>query len=309
MTPRTLVIVNPHSGNGSTGRRWGALEPRVRDALGAVEVERTRGPRDAERLAREAVRAGIERVVIAGGDGTVAEVANGLLRAGLGGYAELGLLPMGTGCDFARGLGVPHDPEKALAVLRTGSARRVDAGRASYVGRDGTPRDAWFTNVASFGVSSATVEITARTTKRLGGTFAFALGTVRALLSHRSQRVTLRVDGETFFDERAVLVAVANGRCFGGGMRIAPEARLDDGQLDVVGVAHTPTWRLIAKLHKLYRGSHLTDPLVRARQGACIEADAPEGEVPLEMDGEPVGRLPVRIEAVRGALAVVGPKA
>jgi YegS/Rv2252/BmrU family lipid kinase len=309
LTPRTLVIVNPHSGHGSTARRWRALEPRVREVLGAVEVEHTRGPRDAERLAREAVRSGIERVVIAGGDGTVAEVASGLLRARLGDYAELGLLPMGTGCDFARSVGVPQDPESALSVLRTGSARRVDAGHVSYVDRDGASRDSWFTNVASFGVSSATVEITARTTKRLGGTFAFAVGTVRALLSHRSQRVTLRVDGEPFCDERMVLVAVANGRCFGGGMRVAPGARLDDGRLEVVGICHTPTWRLLTKLPKLYRGTHLDDAMTRVGSGTCIEAEAPEGEVALEMDGEALGRRPVRIEVLPGALAVVGPKA
>ena len=280
----------------------------MREALGAVEIEHTRGRRDAERLAREAVRAGIERIVVAGGDGTLAEVATGLLRARLGDYAELGLLPMGTGCDFARTLGVPRDPDAALGVLRSGSARRVDAGHARYVGHDGEPRESWYLNVASFGVSAATVEITQRTTKRLGGSFAFAVGTVRALLGFRARRVTMRVDGEPFLDEEIVLVAMANGRHFGGGMRIAPDARLDDGWLDVVGVVQTPTWRLLARLQKLYRGTHLDDPLVRARRGRRIEADAPEGAVALELDGEALGRLPVRVELLPGALAVVGPK-
>jgi YegS/Rv2252/BmrU family lipid kinase len=308
LTARTLVIVNPLSGHGATERRWRTLEPRVREVLGAVEIAHTAAPHDAERLAREGVRAGIERLVIAGGDGTVAEVATGLLRAQLGGYAELGLLPMGTGCDFARTMGVPRDLEAALGVLKSGSGRRVDAGHVRFVGRDGEPADSWYLNVASFGVSSAVVEFTQRTTRKLGGTFAFGVGTVRALLAHRSRRVTLRVDGEFVLDEEMVLVAVANGRHFGGGMRIAPDARADDGLLDVVGVAHTPTWRLLAKLPKLYRGTHLDDALVRARRGARIEADAPEGEVALELDGEALGRLPVEIEVVPGALAVVGPK-
>lgn len=306
--PRTLVIVNPRSGGGSTRRRWRALEPRVRDALGTVEVEHTRGPRDAERLAREAVRAGIERLVIAGGDGTLAEVATGLLRAQLADYAELAVLPMGTGCDFARALGVPRDPEAALAVLRTGKARRIDAGHARYVGRDGAPADSWFLNAASFGVSGRVVEL-AQHAKWLGGTAAFALATIRALLRYECARVALRVDGELACDEEVALVAAANGRQFGGGMRIAPDARLDDGWLDVVWVASTTGLLLVPKLPKLYRGTHLADPVVRSRRGRRIEAGAAPGAVPLELDGEPLGALPAQIELVPGAISVVGPTA
>jgi len=90
------VIVNPRSRNGATGRRWGSLEQKLRAEFGAFESEFTRGPRDAERIAREGVRAGMERVLVAGGDGTLNEVASGLLGAGLGGYAQVGILPLGT---------------------------------------------------------------------------------------------------------------------------------------------------------------------------------------------------------------------
>lgn len=305
---RTLVIVNPHSGGGATRRRWRALEPRVRDALGTIEIEHTRGPRDAERLAREAVRAGIERLVIAGGDGTLAEVATGLLRSQLADYAELAVLPMGTGCDFARALGVPRDPEDALAVLRTGKARRIDAGHARYVGRDGAPADSWFLNAASFGVSGRVVEL-AQAAKWLGGTAAFLVATVRALLRYECARVALRIDGELACDEEVALVTAANGRQFGGGMQIAPNARLDDGWLDVVWVANTTGLRLVPKLPMLYRGTHLADPVVRARRGRRIEADAAPGAVPLELDGEPLGALPAQIELFPGAISVVGPTA
>ena len=306
---RTLVIVNPHSGGGVTRRRWRKLEPRVREALGAVDIEHTQGARDAERLAREAVRAGIERVVIAGGDGTLAEVAAGLLRSQLGHYAELAVLPMGTGCDFARTLGIPRDPIAALDVLRTGKARRIDAGHARYTGRSGAPADSYFMNAASFGVSSLVVEIAQRSARRLGGTAAFAVATVRALLSYQSARVVLRVDGELAGDDRYALVAAANGRYFGSGMRIAPDARVDDGWLDVVCVEGSSGLRLIPKLHKLYRGTLLEDPVVRFRRGRRIEADAAPGAVMLELDGEPVGSLPAQIELLPGALSVVGPLA
>ena len=305
--PRTLVIVNPQSGAGAARRRWRKLEPRVREALGAVEIEHTRGARDAERLAREAVRAGIERVVVAGGDGTLAEVATGLLRAQLAHYAELAVLPMGTGCDFARTLGVPRDPAGALEVLRTGKARRIDAGHARYVGRDGAPADSYFVNAASFGVSSLVVELAQRSARRLGGTLAFALATVRALITYQSARVALRIDGELAGEGELALVAAANGRHFGSGMRIAPDARLDDGWLDVVSVAGGSGLRLILKVYKLYNGTLLDDPVVSFRRGRKIEADAAPGAVLLELDGEPVGALPAQIELLPGALSVVGP--
>lgn len=306
MSPRSLVIVNPQSGRGAAGRRWRRLEARVREVLGPLEVERTRGPRDAERLAREAVRAGVERLVVAGGDGTWAEVASGLLGAGLGGYAQLGLLPMGTGSDLARSLGIPREPEAALATLAAGCARKVDAGRAHYTARDGTPRSSHFLNVASFGLSSRTVELARLAPSWVGGRAAFAFGSVGALLGGSSSRVVLRIDGETVLEGPSVLVAVANGRCFGGGMRVAPDASLDDGRFDVVQVAGIGAARLIAKLPKLYRGTLLSDPVTRFWRGACVEAESLDGPVPLEIDGEPLGALPLRIEILPGALQVIG---
>ena len=305
MSPRTLVIVNPESARGATRRRWRRLEPRLRAALGRVEIEHTRAPRDAERLAREAVRAGVERLVVAGGDGTWAEVASGLLGAELGGYAELGLLPMGTGSDLARSLGLPMDPIEALDVLATGRARPIDAGCARFTASDGAPRTSYFLNVASCGVSSLTVELARRAPRWLGGRAAFAIGSVRALFSRCAARVALRVDGEPVLDERAVLVAVANGRQFGGGMRIAPEAQLDDGRFDVVCVAALAAPRLVAKLPKLYKGTHLSDPVMRSFRGACIEVSSADSAMPLELDGEPLGALPVRIDALPRAVRVI----
>lgn len=314
--PRTLVIVNPRSANGSTGRRWCRLEPRVREALGAVDIEHTRGRRDAERLAREAVRAGIERLVVAGGDGTLGEVTSGLLGAELGGYAEIGLLPLGTGSDFARSLGIPRDPDAALGVLCSGSARRVDAGRLSCRGPDGAPRTAHFANVASFGISALIDELVNETTKVFGGGVSFLLGTVRAILRYRSAPVALRMDGETLGEEPLVLAAAANGRYFGGGMKVAPEARLDDGLLDVVTVRDLPVRELLTKLPRIYRGTHLDEPAVRWLRGRTLEATAPGDGPPapgrdgvrVELDGEPLGTLPARVEVLPGALAVVGPK-
>ena len=307
MPQRTLVIVNPLGARGGAGRRWRRVQARVRQGLGGAEIEETRAPRDAGRLAGEAVRAGVTRLVVAGGDGTLNEVANGLLEAGLGSEAELGLLPLGTGCDFARGLGVPRDPEAALALLRRAEPREVDAGRLRCVADDGAPREHFFLNAVSLGVSPLALEFAARVPAVLGARAGFALGAAAALWRQRASRVELRVDGDLLADETLALAAVANGRRFGGGMLVAPEARLDDGLFDVVSARALAAPRLLPKLPKLYRGTHLSDPIVRFARGRRVEARAESGRVRIEADGELVGQLPAELELLPGALRVLGP--
>jgi YegS/Rv2252/BmrU family lipid kinase len=304
---RTLLIVNPRSRNGATGRRADSLIRRLRAALGPLEVERTRGPRDAERIAREAVRSGCDRLIVAGGDGTLSEVATGLLSAGLGGYATIGALPLGTGGDFLRTLGVPRDLGRAIDCLREGKPRPLDAGRASFVGADGRPRSAHFVNVASFGVSARVTELVNRSPHFLGGRVSFLIGALRAIARHRPQPVEVRVDGERVHAGPLVLAAAANGRFFGAGMCIAPEARTDDGLFDVVAVGPLGRAQLLRRLPLIYRGAHLADPSVHAWRGHVVEA-APQGPpVPIELDGEPLGFLPARFEVLPAALVLIGP--
>jgi diacylglycerol kinase (ATP) len=180
---RTLVVVNPASRGGATRKRFDALLPLIRETLGDCDVAWTRGPRDAERIAREGVRAGVARVVVAGGDGTVSEVATGILAAGLGGYAELAVLPLGTGGDLRRTLGVPADVETALRAIAAGGVRTLDAGRVTYTDRNGAAATVYFVNIASFGISGLTTELVNRAPKALGGRVSFLVGTLRGIFS------------------------------------------------------------------------------------------------------------------------------
>ena len=307
MGKRTLVIVNPRSRNGATGRRWDAVERKLLEALGPCEVERTRAPRHAQRLAREGVRAGIERVVVAGGDGTVSEVVSGLLAADLGSYAQIGLLPLGTGGDLARTLHIPADLDAALACIAHGRTRSIDAGRATYSDGQGLRTTSHFLNVASFGISGLITQLVNAGSKALGGTAAFLAGTVRGIARYRGETVTLRLDGQVIHEGRLVLAAAANGNYFGGGMHIAPEARPDDGKFDVVVIGDMTKWQLLSHLPSIYRGRHLDHPGVGFQRGAVLEADADPGRVWIELDGEPVGCLPARFEVVPGAVSVLGP--
>jgi YegS/Rv2252/BmrU family lipid kinase len=306
MSVRTLVVVNPRSRNGATRRQFASLETRLRDCLGALEVEWTRAPRDAERIAREGVRAGIQRIVVAGGDGTTSEVVSGLLGAELGDYAEVAPLPLGTGGDLTRTLGVPRRLDRALDEIAAGSSRRVDAGRVCYRDRDGRERTAHFLNVTSFGVSGLVTELVNRATKAFGGRVSFLLGTLRAIGRYQPDPVRIRVDGELVHDGPLVLGTAANGRFFGGGMHIAPQAEPADGLFDVVVIPGFSKVRLLSELPRIYRGTHLQVPEVSLHLGQRIEAEAAPGGVWVEIDGEPLGTLPASIEVVPAAISVLG---
>jgi YegS/Rv2252/BmrU family lipid kinase len=306
MAKRTLVVVNPMSQGGAGRRRFERHEGRLRDALGEVEVEWTRGPRDAERIAREGVRAGVERVVVAGGDGTVSEVVTGLLAAGLGGYAELAVVPLGTGADLLRTLGIPRDPEAAIAAIRDGKPRRVDAGRVRYRRPEGGEATAYFLNTASLGIVGLITALVNEAPKQLGGRVSFIIGTVRGVLRYRQPTVRLRVDGELVHDGSLTFATAANGRYFGGGMYVAPDAEPDDGLLDFVLVSEFSRGKLLRHLPGFYRGTHVGVPGVRIQRGRVLEAEAPGARVWIDVDGEPLGVLPARFEIVPGAISFLG---
>ncbi len=309
------MVVNPFSRNGATGRRWSEIERKLRDVLGALDVEHTRAPRDAERIAREGVLAGVERIVVAGGDGTLSEIATGLLAADLANRVEIGVLPLGTGGDFLRTVGVPPRLDDAIRCLSTGKSRRIDAGRVTYTTDAGRRRTSYFLNAASVGVSGLITQLVNRSTKILGARSAFLIGTVRGILRHENREVRIRVDGRVIHDGPLVLATAANGRYFGGGMHVAPRARIDDAELDIVVISGLSKPRLLTKLAKIYTGAHLDDAAVTYHRGRRIEFEGtslPEAQpfpLRIEVDGEPLGVTPTQVEILPAAVALIGPAA
>lgn len=309
MPAATLAILNPNAGNAS--RILGRVETRLReslsDILGGLEIERTRAPRDASRIAREAARAGVKRLIVGGGDGTLSEVVTGLLAAGLGQETEIGILPLGTGCDFARTLGIPLAPERAIELLATGVCRRVDAGRIEHRGRGGEEQTLYFLNEASFGLSGLIVESVNRQSNKLGPRASFVLGSLAAIARHPQPEVVVRVDGQEVHSGRAALVLAANGRFCGAGMNMAPGAECDDGLLDVVVVEALSRPRLWYNLPSLYNGRHVNHPAVSVHRGTRVEAEAVgESRALLDIDGEAAGEVPVRIELLPRAIGLFG---
>jgi diacylglycerol kinase (ATP) len=305
---KTLVVINPHSAGGATGRRWREVEPLLRAALGELEVQRTLGRRDAERIARDAVRAGVQRLVVAGGDGTASEVVSGLLAAGVASEAQVGVLPMGTGRDLPRTLGIPSELPAAIEALGRGTTRRIDAARVRYHDRQGAERSVWSINVTSFGLSGLTVELVGRAPRFLGGTFAFLCGALGSIARYRPAAVRILADGDPVYEGRVVLAAAANGRYFGGGMQIAPDAAPDDGALDLVVIRELSKPSLLRALPSLYRGTHVAHPAVSVTRATRIEALAcdPAERVFIDVDGEGLGTLPLTVELLPRAVTLFG---
>lgn len=313
-TPETVVIVNPKSQGGAVGRRWPEIAESVARVLPFDDVQ-TKGPGDATLLARQALRGGASRVIALGGDGTINEVVSGFFdEAGqvLAPEATFGLLPYGTGGDFRRTMGVPRDLTEAAKVILAGHRRKLDVGRLTYRDAEGRERLRMFANIASFGVSGVVDRLVNESGKKLGK-LSFALATARATWSYKNQRV------ELVFDEQASsrlevtinTVAVANGRFFGGGMKVAPEAEVDDGAFDVVAMGDFGFGDLLRSGRRLYQGTHLTMDKVSHRRARVVEASPidPGAVVELDVDGENLGRLPARFELMPSAVWMAVPRA
>jgi diacylglycerol kinase (ATP) len=303
-----FVIYNPGAGSGATGRDWPAIAEALRAAVGPFESAATTASRHAARLAAAALTTGARTIIAVGGDGTLSEVVDGLMTSDNPDALRdvmVGLVPAGSGNDFARGLGI-DSKEASYRRLHEARSRRLDIGRIHY--RDDTGADAvrHFCNIASFGVSGAIARAVnaRRSTWRFAAKAMYQFHTVAALLRYRICEARIEVDGHLDLTLPIAAVVIANGRFFGGGMKIAPQAEPDDGRFDVVVIRGRSKRELIAALRLCYTGAHVTHPAVRFERGARIVAAAPGADMLLEIDGETPGRLPARFEILPKALAV-----
>ncbi|HEY7373920.1 MAG TPA: diacylglycerol kinase family protein [Polyangia bacterium] len=301
-----LVIVNPRSGGGLSEARWARIRGALADGLGELESAFTTAPRDATEIARREAAAGRRLILALGGDGTISEVADGVLAAGAGGTTEIGLIPRGTGGDFRRTLEVPQEIAAAAAHIRQATARAVDAGRVRYRVADGGEGVRHFVNVASFGFSSAVARRANASSKRFGGKMAFLGATLKELLTHDHHDVWLTIDGRERRQLRVMMAAIGNGRFFGGGMKICPDAQLDDGALDLVSVGDMTRMQVVANLGKLFAGTHLELEQVTHARITHLHAEPvePDVSIPVELDGETPGHLPATFDILPGALRV-----
>jgi YegS/Rv2252/BmrU family lipid kinase len=308
-----LVIVNPASAGGATGRAWPRLASDLRTHFGAFTCAFTGRAGDASLIAEREVGAGRSFIVACGGDGTISEVANGILRSGAD--AELGMLPSGTGGDFRRTLDVPLRGRDAAAALREGRSVPLDVGRVEFQDRAGARAERYFLNVASCGMGGEVIRrveensagwLASASRRIAGGQAAYALASLRAAVSFARPTLRIQLDERPEFRLAVVNLCIANARYFGGGMKIAPAAKLSDGLLDVVAVGDLDTLKILTNVYRLYLGTHLGMREVRhahARR-VRVSADRPGEQVLIEIDGELAGTLPATFEILPRALRV-----
>jgi YegS/Rv2252/BmrU family lipid kinase len=294
----SVVIVNPSSASGSTGEAWPQIASDLRSQFGSFRAVFTKDRGDAAVLASEAARKGAKLIIACGGDGTISEVANGILSSGKD--AELGILPSGTGGDFRRTLEIPSRPRDAARILRIGRTVRIDVGRVSYLDRNGHEATRYFVGVASCGMSTRVIE------RVKNDRVSFANALLKTAMNNEPVRLVVQLDDSR---ERHLVVSnlcVANARYFGGGMKIAPDAKLTDGRFDVIGVGDLSAVKIFTSAPRVYTGSHLSMDEVShalARKISIRPAERTE-EVALEVDGELPGKLPATFQIIPEALRV-----
>jgi diacylglycerol kinase (ATP) len=305
---KPLFVVNPKSGGGATERTWSSMRSTIERALGPIEVVMTERSGHGADLAREGAKAGHELVVAVGGDGTFHEVVNGLMEAKAEGKeAKVGLIGQGTGGDFRKTLDIEHRLDKYVDALASGKERPLDVGRFSGGGK----KDHYFVNILSAGMGGLVDRYVADAPKALGGKAAYFGASLKALLAARLGNLECKVTLDGTTEERSIrsyMIAICNGRYFGGGMKVAPQARIDDGTFDVVALGATSKLGFALTSSSIYSGDHIGRHGTVHFRANKIEMDLANddarGVFLLDVDGEPMGSLPLTVEAVPNALTL-----
>ncbi|MEV4265870.1 YegS/Rv2252/BmrU family lipid kinase [Kribbella sp. NPDC049584] len=288
MSRRIALVVNPTSGRGLGAR----IAPVVRDRLAAagltVDVHATTCAEDVGRIASEVVASGADAVTLIGGDGTIHLGAQVLANSGM----PFGVIPAGTGNDFARGIGVPlKDPLAAADLVVSGKTRTVDLA---------TAKDVFITTVVAGGFDSL-VNKRANAMSWPKGSSRYTVATLAELRTFSPLEYVVTVDGDAI-ETSAMLVAVGTGPTYGGGLQICAGATIDDGLLDITIIEPVSRLTLLQLFPKLSKGTHVGHPAVRTLQGRSVRIESPG--ITAYADGEPLGQLPVDIGIAPGALTV-----
>ena len=310
---KPFIVVNPRSSGGATARHFDTIAQAVRNAVGDCAHAFTERPMHAAALTRTALAGGHDLVVAVGGDGTINEVVNGFFEEARPGVpskplrpgAALGVLPRGTGGDLRRSIGLDGDVFRSAARLK-GERAAIDVGRVDYQDDDGRPAARHFINVGEVGVGARVVDLANSSSKILGGKLTFMLASMRALIGWRDLEIRASFDGGPPEDLSVTTFAIANGRYFGGGMMVAPEARLDDGQFHITIWSGFTLKDFVLKSAAMYDGTHVKLPGTRTRAARTVRLEA-RGSAPvgIEVDGERIGRLPATFTVLPGALHLV----
>jgi YegS/Rv2252/BmrU family lipid kinase len=315
--PLPLIIINPESAGGATREAWPKIASELATHFGSFTPKFTRHAGEGIELAANAARRGTKLIIACGGDGTISEVANGILASGSN--AELGILPSGTGGDFRKTIGIPSRASDAAKILRDGRTRQIDVGRVTFLQGNGEHESRYFLGVASFGMSADVIRrvksgspewLPAKAPRWLSGRISFGLAMVQSAVKTQATRVILELDDEPARRLTVANLCIANARFFGGGMKIAPDAELADGKFDVISIGDLGAPRILANAPRLYLGAHLGMSEVGHALAKKLTARPlyENQRIEFEIDGELPGHLPATFQILPKALRVRFPR-
>ncbi|MEI6613271.1 MAG: diacylglycerol kinase family protein [Chrysiogenales bacterium] len=297
------VIVNPFSARGQTEKKWEMIRLAIKAHFREFKYVFTEKPRQATEIARGLIKDGFDLIIGVGGDGTLNEISSGFFSdysgKAINQDAALGVIPSGTGSDFIRFMKVPREFEKSAALIKNSKNKKIDVGKITYGGA--TTKEQYFINVADFGLGAEVIKRISNVQSTRRGALTYYRGLLATLMNYRSKTVTLTIDGQQQLQGEYLIGAIANGRIFGGGMIIAPEAEADDGFFDLVLVKDMKKLEIISNTRHLYAGTIAKNPKVIILKARNIKVQSQE-EVYTEYDGEMGEKLPAEFSIVEKAL-------
>ncbi len=307
---KTFVIVNPASSGGATRKHWPEMREKLSLALPEFDWAFTENRGHASLLTQKALKAGYNRIIAVGGDGTVNEVINGFFEGDslLCPEAELGVLDAGTGGDFRKNIGLGDGLDAQISAIKKGHTRPLTLGLAHFNGENGQTQSRYFAVICSFGISGDINHYVnkAPLLKRYGSGAAFTYVALKCLFSYSNLPVSVAVDDGVLYQGPLLLGAACNGPWTGGGMMMAPKAESFSSDLDFVIAGDLNLYERLMVFPRIYNGSHIKRPKVEYKKGNKLVVTPQAGtEVIVDMDGDIVGHLPLEIESRPAAIQVL----
>jgi diacylglycerol kinase (ATP) len=302
---KTTVIINPNSCNGKTGKIIEQLKASV-NKIGPTELRLTEAKGHATEIVRESLKAGSNRIIAIGGDGTFNESVNGFYENGqlINSDAVFGVIPCGTGSDFIKTMEIPNNETLAVRKIINDNIKTIDLGKVTYKVKT-EDRSRLFLNIAEAGIGGAVVERVNKTSKLFGGFASFLMGTLATVMDYRNIKTHVVFDDDFKIDKITNNVIVGNCRFFGGGMKILPDAMPDDGFFDVLVIGDISKLDFFKNVPKVYNGTHIHDPNFFFRRAKNVFVDSPDTPIKLDIDGEQEGTTPARFEIMPQAIKII----
>ncbi|MFQ6088335.1 MAG: diacylglycerol/lipid kinase family protein [Candidatus Methanofastidiosia archaeon] len=298
---KMMLVVNPTAGAFKVSKKWEEVKKLLEREKITYDYRLTSKPKEATPLTREALREGYEHIVVVGGDGTVHEVVNGFFdsKGLISKRACLSLIPIGTANDFVVNASLVKDYREAISKLKSDEIKKIDIVRVQM--REDTR---YSTSISGIGFDSEVSKESFSSPKFLGKTLSYIYSVFKALIRLKSYRFEINLDGERF-SERAIFVDVCNASYYGGGMMMAPDARIDSGFFDLVIAGEFSRFETIRTLPKVYSGTHIQSPKVKVMRGRRVEIST-EKVLPIHAEGELIGETPATFELLSKVLRIRG---